>query len=75
MYSRTVTWVIKDKWIGLKKEFYDEDDDFLKRLILNDYKKFNDVIVITSVTMKNEQNDEKVDRFNRQYIHNFIIFS
>lgn len=61
MYSRTVTWVIKDKWIGLKKEFYDEDDDFLKRLILNDYKKFNDVIVITSVTMKNEQNDHQTE--------------
>ena len=59
MYSRTVTWVIKDKWIGLKKEFYDEDDDFLKRLILNDYKEFNDVIVITSVTMKNEQKNHQ----------------
>jgi len=59
MYSRTVTWVIKDKWIGLKKEFYDEDGDFLKRLILNDYKEFNDVIVITSVTMKNEQKNHQ----------------
>ena len=61
MYSRTVTWVVKDKWIGLKKEFYDEDEDFLKRLILNDYKEFNDIIVITSVTMKNEQNDHQTD--------------
>jgi outer membrane lipoprotein-sorting protein len=61
MYSRTVTWVVKDKWIGLKKEFYDEDEDFLKRLILNDYKEFNDIIIITSVTMKNEQNDHQTE--------------
>src|SRR6056297_1787457 len=27
MYSKTVTWVIRNKWIGLKKEFYDEDED------------------------------------------------
>jgi outer membrane lipoprotein-sorting protein len=61
MYSRTVTWVIKDKWIGLKKEFYDEDDDSLKRLILNDYKEFNDIIIITSVTMKNEQKNHQTE--------------
>ncbi len=61
MYSRTVTWVIKDKWIGLKKEFYDEDDDLLKRLILNDYKEFNSIIVITSVTMKNEQKNHQTE--------------
>ena len=24
MYSKTITWVVKDKWIGLKREFYDE---------------------------------------------------
>jgi outer membrane lipoprotein-sorting protein len=30
MYSKTVVWVSKDKWIGLKKEFYDEDGDHLK---------------------------------------------
>ncbi|MDZ7774255.1 MAG: outer membrane lipoprotein-sorting protein [Bacteroidales bacterium] len=32
MYSKTVTWVIKDKWIGLQKKFYDEDGDYLKTL-------------------------------------------
>ncbi len=30
MYSKTVTWIIKDKWIGLKREFYDEDGCLLK---------------------------------------------
>lgn len=32
MYSATVTWVDKEKWIGLKKEFYDEDGVHLKTL-------------------------------------------
>ena len=26
-YSKRVAWVIKDKWIPLKIEFYDEDED------------------------------------------------
>lgn len=59
MYSRTVTWVVKDKWIGLKKEFYDEDEDFLKRLTLKEYKEFDDVIIITNVIMKNEQKNHR----------------
>ncbi len=61
MYSRTVTWVIKDKWIGLKKEFYDEDDEFFKQLTLNAYEEFEDVIVITSVIMKNEQENHQTE--------------
>ena len=32
MYSRTVTWISREKNIGLKKEFYDEDGDLLKIL-------------------------------------------
>lgn len=61
MYSRTVTWVVKDKWIELKKEFYDEDDEFLKRLASKEYKEFGDVIIITNVTMKNEQKNHKTE--------------
>lgn len=61
MYSRTVTWVVKDKWIELKKEFYDEDEDFLKRLASKEYKEFGDVIIITNVTMKNEQKNHKTE--------------
>ena len=39
MYSKTLTWVIKDKWIGLKKEFYDEDGDHLKTLSVGKFEK------------------------------------
>ncbi|HMA75801.1 MAG TPA: outer membrane lipoprotein-sorting protein, partial [Candidatus Krumholzibacteriaceae bacterium] len=42
IYSRTVTWIIKNKWIGLKKEFYDEDGEHLKTLKVEQYKKIKD---------------------------------
>ena len=61
MYSRTVTWVVKDKWIGLKKEFYDEDEEFFKRLSLIEYKEFGDVIIITNVKMKNDQKNHHTE--------------
>jgi len=42
MYSKTITWVSKDKWIGLKKEFYDNDGKLLKTLTVKDYKKIDE---------------------------------
>ncbi len=30
MYSKTITWIDKEKWIGVKKEFYDEDGNHLE---------------------------------------------
>ncbi len=58
MYSRTVTWVIKDSWIGLKKEFYDEDDELLKILTVEGEKSFGDVIILTKVKMNNVQRNQ-----------------
>ena len=58
MYSRTVTWVIKDSWIGLKKEFYDEDDELLKILTVEGQKSFGDVIILTKVKMNNVQRNQ-----------------
>jgi len=58
MYSRTVTWVIKDSWVGLKKEFYDEDDDLLKILTVEQEKSFGDIIILTKVKMKNIQRNQ-----------------
>ena len=46
MYSRTVTWIIKDKWIGLKKEFYDEDGEHLKTLSVGKFEKIDGFWVI-----------------------------
>ncbi len=59
MYSKTITWIIKDKWIGLKKEFYDEDDELLKILSVYKYLDISGFWTITHTEMKNEQKDHK----------------
>jgi outer membrane lipoprotein-sorting protein len=59
MYSKTITWIIKDKWIGLKKEFYDEDEELLKILSVEKYENINGFLIITHTVMNNEQNDHK----------------
>ena len=55
MYSRTVTWIIKDKWIGLKKEFYDEDEDLLKILSVKKFEKIEGLWIILHSEMVNVQ--------------------
>jgi len=55
MYSRTITWVIKDSWIGLKKEFYDEDNELLKILSVEEQQDFDGIIIITKTKMTNVQ--------------------
>ncbi len=57
MYSRTVVWIIKDKWIGLKKEFYDEDEELLKTLTNKKYEKIKNYWTILSSEMRNLQKD------------------
>lgn len=59
MYSKTITWIIKDKWIGLKKEFYDEDGELLKTLNVDKYENINGFLIITNTAMNNKQNDHK----------------
>ena len=55
MYSKTVTWIIKDKWIGLKKDFYDEDEDLLKTLTVKKFEKISGYWTILSTEMHNVQ--------------------
>ena len=57
MYSKTITWVMKDKWIGLKKEFYDEDGELLKTLAVKKYDNINGYWVILQTEMHNVQRD------------------
>ncbi len=57
MYSKTITWIIKDKWIGKKKDFYDEDEDLLKTLTVIETEVIKDYIVITISEMHNVQKD------------------
>ncbi len=57
MYSKTITWIRKDNFIGLKKEFYDEDEDLLKILSIKEFKEISGILVITNSEMKNVQKD------------------
>lgn len=59
MYSKTITWVIQGKFIGYKKEFYDEDEDLLKVLSIKEFKKISGFLVITNSVMKNVQKNHK----------------
>ena len=59
MYSKTITWIRKDNFIGLQKEFYDEDGDLLKILSIKEFKEISGILVITNSEMKNVQKDHK----------------
>lgn len=59
MYSKTIIWIVKDKWIGKKKEFYDEDGDLLKTLTIKESAKIKEYLVITLSEMHNVQSDHK----------------
>lgn len=59
MYSKTVTWIIKDKWIGLKKDFYDEDEDLLKTLTVRKFEQISGYWTILSTEMHNIQKDHR----------------
>ena len=55
MYSKTITWVLKDTYIGLKREFYDPNAKLLKTLTIKNFKKISGVWVILDTEMKNVQ--------------------
>ncbi len=59
MYSKTVVWVNKSNFIGVKKEFYDEDEDLLKTLSIKEAEEISDIWVITNSEMKNVQKNHR----------------
>jgi len=59
MYSKTITWINKANFIGVKKEFYDEDGDLLKILNIKKYEKISGFWIITNSEMKNVQKNHK----------------
>ena len=59
MYSKTVVWVNKSNFIGVKKEFYDEDEDLLKILTIKEVEKISDIWVIKNSEMKNVQKNHR----------------
>lgn len=61
MYSKKVTWVIKDKWIELKKTFYDEDGELLKSLTSLEYSLIKGYWFVTHLEMHNVQKNHRTD--------------
>jgi len=59
MYSKTITWIIKDEWIGLKKDFYDEDGEYLKTLSVKKYEDIKGFLIVTHTEMNNVQKNHK----------------
>ncbi len=59
MYSKTKTWIRKDNFVGMKKEFYDEDGELLKTLTIKKIQKIKGFWVITHSEMKNVQKNHK----------------
>lgn len=55
MYSKTISWVIKHKWLDIKKEFYDKDGELLKILTVEKYKQVKNILIITHRKMHNIQ--------------------
>ena len=61
MYSKTVTWVIKENFIGIKRDFYDEDGDLLKTLQIKKFEKISGYWVILQTAMHNVQKDHRTE--------------
>ena len=52
-YSRTVSWVADEIWIGLRREFYDGAGDHIKTLEIDDYQQIAGFWTINRMTMTN----------------------
>ena len=59
MYSKTITWINKSNFVGVKKEFYDEDGELLKILSIKKVEKISGYWTITHSEMNNIQQDHK----------------
>ena len=59
IYSKTITWIRKDNFIGLKKEFYDEDGELLKILKIKKFEKISGIWIITLSEMENVQKNHR----------------
>jgi len=55
MYAKTITWVLKDKSIGLKRDFYDANGKLLKTLEMKKYESINGYLTILETEMRNVQ--------------------
>lgn len=61
MYSKTITWVMKDNYLGLKREFYDDREKLLKVLTIKKYDKVDGFWTILETEMHNVQKDHRTN--------------
>lgn len=59
MYSKTITWVSKQKMIGLQREYYDQKGKHLKDLTIDRVEQISGFWIITKTEMKNVQKNTK----------------
>ncbi len=59
MYSKTVTWVMKDSYLGLKREFYDRNGDLLKVLSIKEFDQIDGFWTILETEMHNVQRNHR----------------
>ena len=57
IYGRTVSWIVADRWVVVKKDFYDEDDELLKTLTVDEYGDIGGYWVVTRSTMHHVQRE------------------
>ena len=60
-YSKVVSWVLKENFMGAKRDFYDEDGDLLKTLTVIEYDKIDGFWTILQTEMKNVQKNHKTE--------------
>ena len=56
-FSKTVVWIAKDKWIGLKREYYNDKGEAYKVLNIDEFKKIDGYWVITDMLMEDLDRD------------------
>ena len=73
MYSKTITWVMKDNYLGLKREFYDDRDKLLKVLNSKKFENISGFWTILETEMHNVQKDHRTQMlFDEVKINNGI---
>ncbi|MGD9706042.1 MAG: outer membrane lipoprotein-sorting protein [Candidatus Delongbacteria bacterium] len=73
MYSKTITWVMKDNYLGLKREFYDDRDKLLKVLNIKKFENISGFWTILETEMHNVQKDHRTQMlFDEVKINNGI---
>lgn len=59
MYSKTINWVMKDSFLGLKREFYDPKGNLLKTLTIQKFDEISGIWTILETEMHNVQKKHK----------------